>query len=763
MALLDQVRDVCRRLASHGWAELFAAHGLDTAAGDLGGELARPLPAIDRDLPGFEDFAAEGERGIEPGTPARSLLFHALASPNVTVGPDGRDLTDFATPAELAAVENYVFGVRPPSLPELFARAQEAPVAVVVFATEYRPSSQTPHQRHADLVLARTGVSRVGTREPRYDRRLRGFVPGVDDDPHGIRVLPARYAAYVAVRRPGDEASFVPLRFRRPTQQEPGDASRSFWLPLHKLFSGSECIRNLTLSVALRGTHVNEKIRRIHLALGPDASWGRPDIDRPPFRFTDGIAALCPDPEPDLEPDLGPEPELDPGTLVPEPHPALVEPAVYQGEPLTFRVPPNQPLSSSLNIPADGLLRHGPEYVHVRSRVDEDGTEFDLNERADVVAAVASGGYRARHYLDFTGDGWIEAVVPELVTEVPRRRSAYSLVAAPDFFPGTDQRELTEWTVQRVPREFRETIWRVPPNPLSDERFPPNLQLPGSGFRADDDTVTAIVALPQAGVPQPTRLEISRTDRHSHLPDDAAGVFAPGWDVSVDGSPGSPDHLAAYGLGSPFPEDSKLCAALSAFWPAVAPDAARTFEPARDWPTVAPLTDEEIGIVGDQPWDGVAGPLQADDGTAAVDYPGLDHADYVANSLRGAFSLALTGRIQEREYQARVLAMARAYVALGVDTTQSFATVVRAKARWAVLSFRALDPADEEARTAAKATGAGLTEPLYRIVAFRHGGSRPHPSDVARVRVAVERRVELLVDPVTVLLREETGQWRSVP
>ena len=30
-----------------------------------------------------------------------------------------------------------------------------------------------------------------------------------------------------------------------------------------------------------------------------------------------------------------------------------------------------------------------------------------------------------------------------------------------------------------------------------------------------------------------------------------------------------PDHLAAYGLGSPFPEDSKLCAALSSFWPAV--------------------------------------------------------------------------------------------------------------------------------------------------------------------------------------------------
>ena len=45
--------------------------------------LSQPLSQIDRTVPGFEDFALEGQRGIEPGRPARSLLFHALASPNV--------------------------------------------------------------------------------------------------------------------------------------------------------------------------------------------------------------------------------------------------------------------------------------------------------------------------------------------------------------------------------------------------------------------------------------------------------------------------------------------------------------------------------------------------------------------------------------------------------------------------------------------------------------------------------------------------------
>src|SRR5688500_5930885 len=193
MALLDGVRALCVRLAPLGWADLLAAHGLDIEAADLGAELARPLTGIDRDVPGFEDFAAEGVRGVQPGIPARSLLFHALASPNVTERADGRELGGFPTPAELAVVEDYVFGARPPSLPDLLARAADASLAVVVFAAECRPSSQPPHQRHADLVFARTGVARVGTAEPRYDGRRRGFLPGVDGDPHGIRVLPARY------------------------------------------------------------------------------------------------------------------------------------------------------------------------------------------------------------------------------------------------------------------------------------------------------------------------------------------------------------------------------------------------------------------------------------------------------------------------------------------------------------------------------------------------------------------------------------------
>lgn len=89
MALIDDVKQLCDRIASEGWRDLLLAHGLDMAAPDLAAELAKPLNQINRDLPGFEDFAFEGQRGIEPGYPARSLLYHALASPNVTTGVDG--------------------------------------------------------------------------------------------------------------------------------------------------------------------------------------------------------------------------------------------------------------------------------------------------------------------------------------------------------------------------------------------------------------------------------------------------------------------------------------------------------------------------------------------------------------------------------------------------------------------------------------------------------------------------------------------------
>src|SRR5918995_7211641 len=94
--LIDGITAVCQRLAPEGWRDLLLAVShdeLDIASTDLSTMLARPLSQIDRTIPGFEDFALEGTRGIEPSSPARSLLFHALASPNVFGDAAGNDLS----------------------------------------------------------------------------------------------------------------------------------------------------------------------------------------------------------------------------------------------------------------------------------------------------------------------------------------------------------------------------------------------------------------------------------------------------------------------------------------------------------------------------------------------------------------------------------------------------------------------------------------------------------------------------------------------
>lgn len=771
MALIDNVRAICERLAAHGWHDLLSLHGLDITAGNLRDELLRELPDIDRDVRGFEDFASEGSRAIEPGRPAHSLLYHALASPSVRVGERGEPLETFPTLAEIETVENFVFGIQPPSFPELAARFPEALMAVAVFACEYRPGLETVHRRHADLCFSRTGVARVGTADPLYDGQARGFLPFVDADAHGIRVLPAQYAPYIAVQLKGDERLFgpmdadlldrVPEDLLRWFSDQAGarDGDRNFWVPLHKIFEGPECVRGLDLSVTLEAHHVNEKIRRVHLQLrrlGHDTGWGEPDIDRAPFVLTERIAEFSRDRE-------GRQ-----GLLVPTAHERLVEAAEYQGKPLSFAVPPDDPdprrrnpWAPSLLLRSEGRSRRGPEYVHARHEVEADGSITDLNELDNVAGRVRTGGYQALHYLDFTGDGWVEASCPELAVELPRVVPAYSMVTAPDFYPNCDQRELIEWWIQRVPQALRDSVWQVPPLTLSNGRIAPNLQLRpmGADFRPEDDTPTAIVSLPLGRDAAQRPLENTATVRHAHLPDAAASVFAPGWDTSLDETDGTV-HLASYGLGSPFPEDAKLCAALSSFWPAVAPDVGRSFSSGDNdtelapFPTATPLTDEEIGTVGALPWDGVPGPRPTAQDGGLIEYARFDHVDYVRSALDSRFSLELTGRVDNVEYTARILAMARVYKALGIDPGDR---------NWRVTSFRTVAASDKELREAEREAGVRLRGNRYRIAFGRTGEPRIHPNDHRRVLVDITETATAFAGAMPlILVKRADSPWRSV-
>jgi hypothetical protein len=235
-------------------------------------------------------------------------------------------------------------------------------------------------------------------------------------------------------------------------------------------------------------------------------------------------------------------------------------------------------------------------------------------------------------------------------------------------------------------------------------------------------------------------------------------VFAPGWDVSTDKVKKGNQrihHLAAYGLGSPFPEDSKLCAALSTFWATVAPDITRGMSIHTGNPglrhTVAPLTDDEIGQTGSLPWDGNPGPkLITLNGQEFAECASFLHIDYVQSALDSRFTSRLTGRVTSDEYKRRVLAMAYTYVVVGGNPNV-----------WFVLSFRRLQTGDGELQQAQIDTSTVLPGIAYRLDLFRADETTEQPSPTSfrkRLLPITDRRL-FLVDSINrIVLQRKASQ-----
>jgi hypothetical protein len=781
--LIESVADACRRLAPLGWRQMLmnvTGSELDIGADDLRRELDKPLARIDRDFPGFGDFAIAGTRAIQPGQPDRSLLHHAFASPTVVAERMGTELRGFPTLSEIEAVENYVYGSVPPTLDALRRRAGNRPLAIAVFALHYRNAPDSVHGHHAELCFARTGISRLGTIEPQYDAQKRVFVSVDEARPFDFRVVPRRFAAFLAVQMHGAPDSFGP--------QDPvdGDDKRLFWVPIHKLFSGSECIAGLDLDVSYGRGLRNEELAEFHRFLdrsGLQNNWRGRDLERFPFLIRDEMIGS-----------LSRRAEFGPGVLEPRASPLAVA-AQYDGRPLTFPVDgqytsqeANLQLGSMMVLPSTATTapvylddagqdtqRPAPQYINVRHRVLANGEIDNLNRRPDMLEIIRRGGYQTQHYIDLTGDGWIEARCPQLASQVDARLPAYCTVSLPDFFPKVTQRELMLWWKNVAPKPVRDALWAIPPLALSQTRIAANITLP-VGFSLDDTTVTAIVSQPSDGYgPAQTPNGPIVRDKVG-LPDGSPGLFDPGWDTSQNIWFNDPNKklekfLVGFALGSPFIEDAKLCAALGSYWPGVAPDATRTFQPDKilsgisyPWPSVVPLTDQEIGsapVAGGafMPWDGVHGPSLRKVGERwLAAYTDAIHTDYI--DLLGTMTAALTSRIDTEEYQARILAMESVYWALGIHGDRPVNETLRAKAAWAVLSFRTVEVGEPEMAEAERVASARLAGTRrYRFHVYRWGKQSPDPDNMRIVLVEMLDQVILYVDGSTVLMRRNDGPW----
>lgn len=797
-SLIEDVNSVCRRLAPLGWRQLLldaTAGGLDIASNDLAAELTKELPQIDRSFPGFGDFALAGRRAVEAGRPERSLLYHALASPTVVADRNGKALGGFPTLAEIEAVENYVYGVSPPSLDEVRQRAGGQPLGMVVFAPQYQCTPMSVHSRHAELCFSRTGITRLGTLPPLYDARARNFVLVDEARPFDFRVSPRRFSAYLAVKMSGASDAFG------PQDRLPGDKDLAFWVPIHKLFSGRECIAGLDLRVELKRGLRNDGLAQFHRFLdlaGLKNNWRGEDLENFPFVIKDAMIGS-----------FSERPDFGDGVLEPRPN-ALITQAQYQGRLLTFPVdgrytsdPENLQLSGMQVLPLgtpdpppgeprymedtyQDTQRPAPEYINIRHRVLPNGQIDNLNLRPDMDEIVDRGGYEALHYFDGVGDGWVEVECPQLTGLVDAVHPAYCTVGLPDFFPKVTQRDLMVWWRTKVPEPIRDALWAIQPLALSQTRIAANVTLP-VGFSLDDTTITAIVTQPTEAAGTYQQPNGPWTVQKTGLPDGSPGLFDPGWDTSQGiyyNDPNRPlqKFMAGYALGSPFIEDAKLCAALGAYWPGVAPDSTRTFVPDKriggefyPYPTIAPLTDQEIGSAPLEdgrylPWDGVRGPTLRTAGNAqVVAYANANRVDYI--DMVGTMTAALTSRIDTLEYQARIMAMQAVYWALGIHDPDFVARfgkpaatykVLQAKAAWAVLSFHAVKPDDPGLQAAEKAAGHQLAGPKrYAVHVFRWGEETPDPADLHIRLVEVLEQARAYVSGNTALIQRGDGPWQT--
>ena len=133
----------------------------------------------------------------------------------------------------------------------------------MVFSSDYRPASDTVDGRHADLTFSRTGIARVGTARPRYAAETRGFWPEDEDNPHNVRVVPAKFSAWIAVKKKGSATRVSPI-LDNTEGQAADEPNRDFWVPVHKLFAGPECITGLNLGLTFSSKLFNLKIQRVH-------------------------------------------------------------------------------------------------------------------------------------------------------------------------------------------------------------------------------------------------------------------------------------------------------------------------------------------------------------------------------------------------------------------------------------------------------------------------------------------------------------------
>ncbi len=186
MALIDEVTTMCRRLAPAGWASMLRHHGLDIEAPDLAAEYARQLEAVDRSAPGFEHFAPNGCRGVEPGDPAASLLYPRPGLSRRGGRPRRCSAARLSHPRRARPRRELRLRCSPLVAGRSVGRGRRrsgCPGCVRFGVPQRSRYAPRPARRCVPVPHCQ---ARVGTAEAHYEPQQRGFVPFAED-PHLLR------------------------------------------------------------------------------------------------------------------------------------------------------------------------------------------------------------------------------------------------------------------------------------------------------------------------------------------------------------------------------------------------------------------------------------------------------------------------------------------------------------------------------------------------------------------------------------------------
>lgn len=748
-ALQSDFNELVKWMSGNGWtAYLKDTLGVNFAlTGDaLRAELVKDLDAarlkklMDTPDAGFDDFA--GTHMIKPGFPAFSLLYHALASPRVRPS----DVKAYPGLDQLDTLENYIYSlVEWEHLKSIYQVNANSDLVLAVFAYEYRPAFKTPHHEHADLVFSRTGVARVGQHDYHFDRTNRCFTsePNEGIPVEHCAVVPARYGLFLAKRVKSDQVNLMTTGIYKPGDKfdDHDDHNRMFLQPIRKVFHNDSLFGDARLNFS--ESHRSEKLAKLvehtdlkfYKDLKPTVRTSQHLIIQDPkvthVRST-FLVVSKPDPLIRLSKEGGKPvyflvPAMIPGEdgysknryftsyntqEVQDVELLVPTPEGYHKIPNQYNEPRTQPLFLNITHELDTLIANGYR------EVPKDDT---FHKRLD------DGMFYAPLFEDSICEGVVNAqivVQGAALSGVPKEVvPAFSIVTAPDFFPQVDNFDLMAFDVAPGTSVNISNFYEGGLASLATCRLSPNPELLSIVDLAD--TYTAVLShQSKAGTPaaQTGRFKNPSLPKgymvSGFLPDVASSVFAPGWDITYSADKkGSTDvYLSTEGLGSPFVEDMKLCAAANGMWPASSPDAARTYQGSLDpWSrnaTAIPLLDDELGFHKNSPaglmmgketfgWDGVQGPfLELLNGKWKINFADIGKADVVQNALDGNVDMSKLRMLTSGELISRMACLKKCIDNLPKVNFKGYTKEAKMVAftRWWLISAEPVNFGEENAK-----------------------------------------------------------------